>query len=86
MKRVNKAFTLEGRIWVVSSYILQNLLTFWEGDRRPPIEKIKKKKLNGSLGYFDVPFWRTMYRASYFNAYISQRDAQILVNGLYFFR
>ena len=26
-----------------------------------------------------------MYRASYCNAYINQRDAQILVNSLYFF-
>ena len=29
--------------------------------------------------------WRCMYRASYCDAYINQRDAQILVNGLYFF-
>jgi hypothetical protein len=29
--------------------------------------------------------WRCMYRASYCNVYINQRDAQILVNGLYFF-
>ena len=29
--------------------------------------------------------WRCMYRASYCNLYINQRDAQILVNSLYFF-
>ena len=29
--------------------------------------------------------WRCMYRASYYNVYINQRDAQILVNNLYFF-
>ena len=26
-----------------------------------------------------------MYRASYYNVWINQRDAQILVNSLYFF-
>ena len=30
-------------------------------------------------------FWRCMYRASYFNVYINQRDAQFLLNNLYFF-
>jgi hypothetical protein len=29
--------------------------------------------------------WSCMYRASYCNVYINQRDAQILVNSLYFF-
>ena len=29
--------------------------------------------------------WRCMYCASYCNVYINQRDAQILVNNLYFF-
>ena len=34
--------------------------------------------------YSHFQIWR-MYRASYCNAYINQRDAQILVNYLYFF-
>ena len=36
------------------------------------------KKLN-------VTIWRCMYRASYCNVYINQRDIQILGNNLYFF-
>ena len=34
---------------------------------------------------YTEPIRRFMYRASYCNVYINQRDAQILVNNLYFF-